>query len=296
VAESVRGRERLDLVLRVIDHQVIGPDGALLGNVDDIELAGRGSELTVAGLAIGAEALSHQLPGRLGAWADAIRKRLSTRTDPTAFVLPIEHVTEIGAAIAVDDAAAEALLRAQGFEAWLREHVISRIPGAKGGDDPERRLKPDQADGGSSQDRGLRSEGAGPPGSSNPPMRPPGESGTWLSSLHRRPVVDESGKDLGKVLELRCSTRSSPWRITHLEVTRTVMGAELGYNVDPVQGPAFVGRLFRHLHRHDLLIPIDHVVTFNQDPVEIVVTSRDDRVHPHAALQPGHEPWNEDPS
>ena len=292
MAESVKGRERLDLVLRVIDHQVVGPDGALLGNVDDIELAGTGSDLTVSGLAIGAEALSHQLPGRLGLWADAIRKRLSTGTDPVAFVLPIEHVTEIGSAITVDDEAAAALLRAQGFEAWLREHVVSRIPGAKGGDDPERRLKRD----GSSQDRGLESEGEGEQGRSRSPMRPPRKDATWLSSLHRRAVRDESGKHLGKVLELRCSTRSQPWRITHLEVTRTVMGAELGYNVDPGQGPAFVGRLFRHLHRHDLLVPIDHVVAVNQEPAEVVVTTRDDRVHPYAAQQSVSDPGGAAPS
>ena len=131
--------DHLDLVLRVLDHQIVGHDGRLLlGNVDDLELSPQGADLAVTGLATGPPALARRLPGRLGSWTGLLWHRLRPEADPPATVIPIGHVTDVGSAIRVDQAAARGVEAALGLEHWLAEQVISRIPGSRvGGEERE---------------------------------------------------------------------------------------------------------------------------------------------------------------
>ena len=263
---SVNPPARLDVVLRVLDHQVVGPEKELVGNIDDLELTPAGEALAVTGGAVGIGALSQRLPGRLGSWVAAIWRRLSTDSDPRPVVVPVGHITAVGSAITVDDPSTRALAESFGLEHWLRRFVVSRIPGAKGGSDPE------------------REDGDGPPRPVTvlePPTRPPQPGCRWVSDLLRAPVVDDTGHRLGAVIELRCDATSEPWRVTHIQCTQSVLGTELGYHADPDLGPHLLQRFFRRIQRHDLLIPVAQVTEVRLDPVRIIVETRDDRRHPH---------------
>ncbi|WP_353508045.1 hypothetical protein [Intrasporangium sp.] len=259
---------RLDVVLRVLDHQVVGPEKELVGNIDDLELTPTGTALAVTGCAVGIGALSQRLPGRLGTWVGAVWRRLSTDSDPQPTVIPVGHIAALGSAITVDAPSTKALAESFELEHWLRRFVVSRIPGAKGGADP------------------ARDEGGGPSRPVNvlePPTRPPLPGCRWVSDLLRAPVVDDTGHRLGTVIELRCDSRSEPWRVTHIQCTQSVLGTELGYHADPDLGPLLLHRFFRRLQRHDLLIDVADVTEIRLDPARIIVATRDDRRHPHHA-------------
>lgn len=266
--------ERLDVVLRVLDHQILGPDDQLLGNVDDIELAGDLPNLRVTGLMVGPAALSQRLPGKLGSWTYAVWRRLHPDQDPTATVVPFGAVTEIGPAISLDEPTSKALAGTFGLEVWLRRHVVSRIPGAQAGDsnDPEDLV-------GSATAEGVDRDAAAA-------LLAPRPSGRPLSDLLGRPVVDAAGQRLGVLCEVRCSGGPSENRkslkVTHLHATRHLSGSELGYGADPKQGPAAVGALVRRWQRSDLLIEIGGVKRITEEPVQIELKAGATPVHPHA--------------
>ena len=263
---TVNRPPHLDVVLRVLDHQVVGPQKDLVGNIDDLELTPAGEALAVTGIAVGPGALSQRLPGRLGSWVGAVWRRLSADSDPQPVVVPIGHITTVGSAITVDGPATWALAESFGLEKWLRRFVISRIPGAKGGAEPGR------------EDRDGRTR---PVNVLEPPTRPPQPGCRWVSDLLRAPVVDDTGHRLGNLIELRCASASEPWRVTHLQCTQSVLGTELGYHADPDLGPGLLRRLFRRLQRHDLLIHVSEVTEIRLEPSRIIVATRDDRRHPH---------------
>lgn len=263
---AVNRPTRLDVVLRVLDHQVVGPEKELVGNIDDLELTPAGEALAVTGFAVGLGALSQRLPGRLGSWVGAVWRRLTADSDPQPVVVPVGHITDVGSAITVDGPATRALAESFELEHWLRRFVVSRIPGAKGGSDP------------------ARKDGEGPTRPVNvlePPTRPPQPGCRWVSDLLRAPVVDDTGHRLGNLIELRCASAPEPWRVTHIHCTQSVLGTELGYHADPHLGPGLLQRFFRRIQRHDLLIPVGEVNEIRLDPARIIVATRDDRRHPH---------------
>ncbi len=264
--QAVNRPARLDVVLRVLDHQVVGPGQELVGNIDDLELTPAGDALAVTGCAVGIGALSQRLPGRLGTWVNAVWRRLSTDSDPQPIVIPLGHIGNVGSAITVDRPSARALAQSFELEHWLRRFVVSGIPGAKGGAEPER----EDEDG-----------SARPVDVLEPPTRPPQPGCRWVSDLLRASVVDDTGHRLGTVIELRCDSTSEPWRVTHIQCTQSVLGTELGYHADPELGPGLLRRFFQRIQRHDLLIPVGEVVEVLLDPARIVVSTRDDRRHPH---------------
>jgi len=265
--QAVNPPARLDVVLRVLDHQVVGPDKELVGNIDDLELTPAGETLAVTGCAVGIGALSQRLPGRLGTWVNAVWRRLSTDSDPQPVVIPLGHIANVGSAITVDRPSARALAESFDLEHWLRRFVVSGIPGAKGGAEPDREDEAGSA--------------ARPVNVLEPPTRPPQPGCRWASDLLRAPVVDDTGHLLGTVIELRCDSTSEPWRVTHIQCTQSVLGTELGYHADPDLGPGLLRWFFRRIQRHDLLIPVGEVVEVRLDPTRIVVSTRDDRRHPH---------------
>jgi hypothetical protein len=245
---------RVDLVLRVHDHQIVGPEVELLGNVDDLELAEVDGRWLVTGLMVGPAALSQRLPGKLGTWTHAVWSRLHPDREPTPVVVPMEHVTDIGSAVALDEWAARRLARTLGLELWLREFVVSRIPGAKGGSSDERpgdlvesasSEATEAAEGGSESEAALR----------------PRPDGRPVSGLLGRTGLSPDGERLGRLRDLWAlggprDGHPEPLRVTHLEFTSHRLGAELGYSADDRQGPALVRAFFRWLHRNDRVVPI----------------------------------------
>src|SRR3954462_12556346 len=122
--------ENFDLRLRLLDRQVVDPDGAMICKVDDVELtpADDGGYVVTALLA-GPLALGPRLPGRLGRWTVALARRWSDDPEPAPRRIPFERGTELGSAGVLDRSRDE--LGSARMEDWMRTHVIERIPGSR---------------------------------------------------------------------------------------------------------------------------------------------------------------------
>jgi sporulation protein YlmC with PRC-barrel domain len=125
-----RPEEPFDLALRLLDHQVVDPDGGLVCKVDDIEFEqGRDGSWHVSALLSGPQALGPRLPGRLGRWVVAVGRRLSVEDRAEPRGVPFERVTDIGSSIVVDRPRDR--LGVAPLEDGVREHVIDPIPGSR---------------------------------------------------------------------------------------------------------------------------------------------------------------------
>jgi sporulation protein YlmC with PRC-barrel domain len=125
----------LEAGLQLLDRQLIDQDGRLAGKVDDLELElpeGGGPPVVTAILS-GPGALSRRVGGRLGAWLEAVANRLREGDDRHPARVSFGLVKRIGSA--VDLSVAKAELETDRLEAWTRDHLIGRLPGA--GDAPE---------------------------------------------------------------------------------------------------------------------------------------------------------------
>src|SRR4051794_41935464 len=92
--------ESFDLRLRLLDRQVVDPDGAMICKVDDVELApADGGGYVVTALLAGPLALGPRLPGRLGRWTVALARRGADDPGPSPRRLPFGRVTELGSAL-----------------------------------------------------------------------------------------------------------------------------------------------------------------------------------------------------
>jgi sporulation protein YlmC with PRC-barrel domain len=259
----------IDLVLRLLDHQIVGPDDQLLGNVDDLELVEDHGRLLVTGLMVGPASLGGRLPGKLGDWTLAIWRRLHPEPDPRPVVVPLEQVTHIASAVAVDEEAASNLLGAAGFELWLRRYVISRIPGATGGgeeDEPSASKPPSLKD----AERALA----------------PRRDGRPASQLIGAHVVTPEGGELGLVSELRgtgvTEARPSTIEVTHLHHSARRVGSGLGYGQEARQGPLLVSALIRRWQRHDRVVPWADVIAIDWATKSVTVARHTGHRHPHA--------------
>src|SRR4051795_1661477 len=105
-------------------------DGALIGKVDDVDLA-RADDggFVVPALLAGPLALGPRLPGRLGRWTVALARRWSDDPEPSPRRIPFERVTELGSAVVLDRSRDQ--FGIAGLEDWVRTHVIDRIPGSR---------------------------------------------------------------------------------------------------------------------------------------------------------------------
>jgi hypothetical protein len=267
------GETSYDLVLRILDHQVVGPDGQFLGKVDGAELVRDGDDLWVTGLAVGLQPLAARLPGRLGTWTAAIWRRFHPFEHPQANVVPISHVTRLGPSVVLDRGAAEALARTFGIELWLREYVISRIPGATGGGDER-----DAAQTGPPETEAARRE------------LPPRRDAMPVTALLGARVEDEHGRLVGRVWEMGCvgapiDRRQGPLKVTHVRAARHRLAADLGYGSEGLTGPALIRWPARFSQRHDRLIPIGELdmSRLEEDGVLRLGGQRGWRAHPRPA-------------
>ena len=263
-ADRTPGRV-LDLVLRVADHQVVGPEGLLLGNVDNLVLREHDGRLLVTGFVSGPGGLGPRLPGRLGRWVQAVWRRLRSDPDAHPTMVPFSAVVRIGSAVEVTRHGQQVLATTMGLEHWLRTYVVSRIPGAQGGED---RLEGEPV-----QDAAQH-------------VWSPGPGSHLLSDLLGARVRSPQGDDLGAVLDV-CAEPVAPTeaavgvlRVRGLSYGARATGSELGYTEDPRQGPLLLRLLFRRLHRAHRYVPLDAVdVDWQARVVTVAPGARP--VHPH---------------
>lgn len=120
---------RVDLGLRLLDHQLVDRNDWLAGNVDDLELTPSDdrAELYVTAILAGPGVLWQRLGRRrLGRWLE----RAHARVDPdTPTRIPFSRVRDLGPQIGLNVVADE--LAPHAAERWARDHVIARIPGAR---------------------------------------------------------------------------------------------------------------------------------------------------------------------
>lgn len=117
----------LDADLELLDRQILDPDGVPISTVDDLELS------TPADLAH----LDPQHPPVVQALLTGpilMTRIFGGRLPETRFIrIPWSIVTRVGTVVSVGAAADS--LDASWTERWMRDHVISRIPGGR--HDPE---------------------------------------------------------------------------------------------------------------------------------------------------------------
>ena len=121
--------------LDLLDRQLVDKDGRLAGKVDDLELElpDGGGPPTVTAILAGPGALSRRLGGRFGAWMEAVANRLREGDERRPARIPFGVVKEVSSAVGLSVAKSE--LETDRLEAWTRDHLIGRLPGA--GDAPE---------------------------------------------------------------------------------------------------------------------------------------------------------------
>jgi hypothetical protein len=122
-------RREYDAALHLLDRQIVDREGSPVSKVDDIELVVRADgRLAVAALLAGPGALGPRTGGRLGRWTTAIWRRLRPDEDPqpTRFDTALVSGTDSAVHLSVEPDE----LPPDRLDAWVRRHVIDRIPGA----------------------------------------------------------------------------------------------------------------------------------------------------------------------
>jgi sporulation protein YlmC with PRC-barrel domain len=125
----------MDAGLHLLDRQLIDRDGRLAGKVDDLELElpEGGGPPTVTAILAGPGALSRRIGGRFGAWLEAVANRLRDGDDQKPARISFGVVKRVGSAIELSVPRAD--LETNRLEAWTRDHLIGKLPGA--GDAPD---------------------------------------------------------------------------------------------------------------------------------------------------------------
>ncbi len=121
-------RDRMLVGFDLLDRQIVDRYGRDVGKVDDVELAVAGNGVPhLAALLVGPQALGPRLGGRLGRAVTSTARRM--RLTPVGPLrIPFDVVAEVGDAVTLT--VSRDLLAEPELERWLREHVISRIPGS----------------------------------------------------------------------------------------------------------------------------------------------------------------------
>ncbi|MEV7096603.1 hypothetical protein AB0M80_27495 [Amycolatopsis sp. NPDC051045] len=116
----------VDLGDALLDRQIIGEDGTVVGKVDDLELRAEGGTYVVDALLVGPEALADRLGGPAGKLLRRIGRGFRARAPQR---IPLNAIRRIEPAIVVTTAVAQATNSPS--EDWLRRRIIGRIPGAR---------------------------------------------------------------------------------------------------------------------------------------------------------------------
>ncbi|MEV4146186.1 hypothetical protein AB0J40_21115 [Amycolatopsis sp. NPDC049691] len=115
----------IDLSDALLDRQILGEDGTVVGKVDDLDLRAEGDTYVVDALLVGPDALADRINGPIGKLLRRIGRGFRTGAPQR---IPMNAIRRAEPAIVVTTAVAHAT-RSPSQE-WLRRKVIDRIPGA----------------------------------------------------------------------------------------------------------------------------------------------------------------------
>ncbi|MFN6571159.1 hypothetical protein [Dendronalium sp. ChiSLP03b] len=118
----------MDVIRDVLDNQLVDRNQRKMGKVDGIVIEYEdGKPPRLAYIEVGLVTLARRLHPRLSAWLAAVESKWGAKhSEP--FRIPWSKVQDVGIDVQVDvDAEATPALA---WEKWVREQIISRIPGA----------------------------------------------------------------------------------------------------------------------------------------------------------------------
>jgi len=122
--------EPLHVDFHLLDRQIVDRDGAMIGNVDDVELdLDENGVPVVVALLVGQKALGQRLKGWLGRWMVATADRLSPDPRAVPLRIPYDRVLSVGSEIRLT--VKQEVMPEPPMEGWLRIHLIERIPGGR---------------------------------------------------------------------------------------------------------------------------------------------------------------------
>ncbi|MEV4058371.1 hypothetical protein AB0J55_44800 [Amycolatopsis sp. NPDC049688] len=115
----------VDLSDSLLDRQITGEDGTVVGKVDDLELRAEDGTYVVDALLVGPEALADRIGGPIGKLLRRIGRGFRAGAPQR---IPLNAVRGIEPTVVVTTAVAQATESPS--EDWLRRRIIGRIPGA----------------------------------------------------------------------------------------------------------------------------------------------------------------------
>jgi len=115
----------LHAVLHLLDRQILDHDGRMVAKVDDLEIDLTREPPVLTAILTGPQAWGPRLPGLLGRFVVAVHRRLHEDVDPRPTRIPASQIIEVTSAVHITSAP-----DTQGFERWVDEQFIRRIPGA----------------------------------------------------------------------------------------------------------------------------------------------------------------------
>ncbi|MEU5260253.1 hypothetical protein [Amycolatopsis sp. NPDC021455] len=115
----------MDLADALLDRQITGEDGTVVGKVDDLELRADGGTFVVDALLVGPEALADRIDGPIGKLLRRLGRGFRAGAPQR---IPLNAIRRIEPTVVVTTAVAHATESPS--EDWLRRRIVDRIPGA----------------------------------------------------------------------------------------------------------------------------------------------------------------------
>jgi sporulation protein YlmC with PRC-barrel domain len=121
----------VDAGLEMLDRQMLDPEGRMAGNVDDLELTipSEGGRPVVSAILAGPGALSRRIGGRLGDAIASVHERLQECDIEGPARISFGVVASIGSDVRLTVSRQD--LEIYRFERWVRDTIVTRIPGSK---------------------------------------------------------------------------------------------------------------------------------------------------------------------
>jgi hypothetical protein len=122
-------REHIDVIRDLLDKQLLDRSETKMGRIDGIVLAIGDGAPKVDHFELGFAVLASRLHPRVEKWFVALRNRRSVRRSARQMVpwSAVQEITPHGVKLDLDAIDTPAF----DWERWLRDHVVSKIPGTK---------------------------------------------------------------------------------------------------------------------------------------------------------------------
>jgi hypothetical protein len=122
----------IDAGLNLLDRQILDKDGMMSGNVDDLELTvpPDGGPPIITAILAGPGALARRLGPRSGRWLENVHSRLHPSEQPGPARIAFGVVKRVADHVELTVSRSE--LDVSRFEKWVRDNIITKIPGSGG--------------------------------------------------------------------------------------------------------------------------------------------------------------------